>query len=100
MGREWGVWDNLYQDLDAAKENCGVVGDHPELVDINFGEPQANNDDRDWLHANAVDYNPELDQIVVSVRQFGELWIIDHSTTTEEAASHSGGTSGMGGDIL
>ena len=97
---EWRVWDHLIQDFDPTKDNFGVVGDHPELIDINFGETSINNDDSDWLHANSVDYNPELDQIVVSIRQFSELWIIDHSTTTEEAASHSGGTSGIGGDIL
>ena len=54
----------------------------------------------DWLHVNSVDYNEELDQIVLSVRAFGELWIIDHSTTTLEASGHTGGNSGKGGDIL
>lgn len=54
----------------------------------------------DWTHVNSVAYNPELDQIVVSVHEFSEIWIIDHSTTTAEAAGHTGGRSGRGGDLL
>ena len=34
---EWHVWDHLIQDYDSSKANYGVVGDHPELVDINYG---------------------------------------------------------------
>ncbi len=98
---EWNVWDHLIQDFDASKDNFGSVADHPELVDVNFGDPPffAFND-ADWLHANGIDYNPEFDQIMVSVRQFNEFWVIDHSTSTETAASHSGGNSGKGGDLL
>ncbi len=44
----------------------------------------------DWTHVNAVAYNAELDQIMISVRSFGEFWIIDHGTTTAEAAGHNG----------
>jgi hypothetical protein len=54
----------------------------------------------DWTHVNAVAYNAEHDQIVITVRAFGEFWIIDHGTTTAEAASHSGGRRGHGGDLL
>ena len=54
----------------------------------------------DWTHVNGIDYNPVLDQIVLSVHEFSEIWIIDHSTTTAEAAGHSGGRSGKGGDLL
>ena len=45
-------------------------------------------------------YNADLDQIAVSVWKFSEFWIIDHSTTTAEAASHKGGRGGKGGDLL
>jgi Arylsulfotransferase (ASST) len=55
--------------------------------------------DPDFTHFNGVAYNAELDQIAVSVWKFSEFWIIDHSTTTAEAASHKGGRSGKGGDL-
>jgi len=93
---EWHVWDHLIQDYDSSKDNYGVVGDHPELIDINFGDPFVG----DWLHTNSVDYNPEFDQILIDIHNFNEVWVIDHSTTTEEAASHTGGNSGKGGDLL
>lgn len=73
-----------------------MVEDHPELVDINFDNGQ----NRDWTHVNAVDYNAELNQILITARHLSEIIIIDHSTTTEEASGHTGGTSAMGGDIL
>ena len=92
---EWHVWDHLIQDYDASKANYGVVADHPELIDINFGFTTT-----DWLHTNSIDYNPALDQILLSVHNFDEIWVIDHSTTTAEAAGHAGGRSGHGGDIL
>jgi hypothetical protein len=49
---------------------------------------------------NSIDYHPEFDQIALSVRGNSEVWIIDHSTTTAEAKSHSGGKRGKGGDLL
>jgi len=98
---EWHLWDHLIQDVDSTKDNYGVVADHPELFDINMiptsGRPAR---DGDWFHVNGVDYNPDLDQIAFSSRLASEIYVIDHSTTTAEAASHSGGNSGKGGDIL
>ena len=92
---EWHAWDHLIQDYDSGKKNYGVVEDHPELIDINFGSSS-----NDWLHTNSVDYNEEFDQILLSVHNFNEIWVIDHSTTSQEAAGHTGGNSGMGGDLL
>lgn len=93
---EWHFWDHLIQDVDAGKPNYGVVRDHPERLDINFGPVMGG----DWMHCNAVDYNAELDQIILSSHNLSEIYIIDHSTTTEEARGRTGGRSGMGGDLL
>ena len=93
---EWHVWNHLIQDFDPTKANYGVVGDHPELIDINYGDTFV----YDWLHTNSVDYNPEFDQLLIDVHNFNEVWVIDHSTTTEEAAGHTGGNYGKGGDLL
>ncbi|MDE0959857.1 MAG: aryl-sulfate sulfotransferase [Planctomycetota bacterium] len=94
---EWHAWDHLVQDLDPTLANFGVVADHPEKIDLNYIGTNAG---ADWLHVNSVDYNAELDQIMLSVPTFAEVWIIDHSTSTAEAASSSGGLRGHGGDLL
>jgi len=94
---EWHAWDHLVQDFDSTKVNFGIVADHPELIDINFYRPDGH---PDWLHANALDYSPELDQVMLSIPYFDEIWIIDHTTTTAQAQSHSGGFGGAGGDLL
>jgi hypothetical protein len=120
---EWHLWNHLIQDNDASKANYGSPKDHPELMDFNLGhhlEPAISEDSLDILkekgmadknttvgnrgsgifHFNAIKYNPELDQIVVSSPSMSEIYIIDHSTTTQEAAGHSGGKYGKGGDFL
>ncbi len=93
---EWHSWDHLIQDYDSSKANFGVVQDNPELININF----SNSNNQDWMHTNSIDYNPLLDQILLSIHNFQEIWVIDHSTTTAEAAGHNGGNSGKGGDLL
>ena len=93
---EWKFVDHLIQDFDNTKENFGIVEDYPELLDINFDNGQ----NKDWTHVNAIEYNAELDQILLTARHLSEIYIIDHSTTIEEAASHTGGDSNKGGDFL
>src|SRR5262249_55900912 len=44
--------------------------------------------------------NAELDQIMLTVYEFSEIWIIDHGTRTAEAGAHQGGRYGKGGDVL
>jgi hypothetical protein len=85
---KWRARDHLIQDRDPSLPGYGVVADHPERIHINYtlGETGA----PDWTHTNSVAYDAALDQIVLSVRQFSEIWVIDHATTTEEARGPSG----------
>ena len=97
---EWHVWDHLVQDHDRTKANFGDVAAQPERVDINYNVSPDRRGNADWTHFNAVAYNAKLDQVVVSLRNFSEIWIIDHGTTTKEAAGRTGGKRGRGGDLL
>ncbi|TFG75087.1 MAG: hypothetical protein E4H26_06705 [Flavobacteriales bacterium] len=120
---EWYLKDHLIQDLDENKPNYGNPGDHPELLSFNTGDsipPAISQDSLDALiamgkggrnltrlnpgsdlfHFNAINYNPDLQQIVLSSPSLSEVFILDQSTTTEEAASHKGGRSDRGGDFL
>ena len=119
---EWHLWDHLVQDYDESKDNYGVVGEHPRKWNINLHEERpslppeqidgmkqagvmprnltSDNWLSEWGHFNGIDYNAELDQIALSSMEFSEVYIIDHSTTTEEAKGSTGGRSGHGGDLL
>lgn len=92
---EWKAWDHLCQNYNSAKANYVTsIVQHPELLNINY------NTAKDWMHVNGVDYNEALDQITFSSHMLNEIYVIDHSTTMAEAAGHTGGNAGKGGDIL
>ena len=99
---EWHSWDHLIQDFDETKDNHGVISEHPELIDINYVvKAEASADIKgDIMHANAITYDEANDVILLSVNFFSEVWAIDHSTTSEEAASNSGGNYGKGGNLI
>jgi hypothetical protein len=94
---EWHLWDHLVQDFDASKPNFGTIEASSKLISLNYNASATN---QDWIHLNSIDFNAALDQILVSSHSFNEVWIIDHSTTTAQAKSHSGGNSGNGGDLI
>jgi len=92
---EWKVWDHIVQDVDPTKDNYVTnTANYPHKFNINY-LPK-----RDWMHINSVDYNPVLDQIVFTARYMGEVYVVDKSTTTAEAAGDTGGNSGKGGGLL
>jgi len=95
---EWHAWDHLVQDFDDTKDNFGVIADNPTKIDINHdldGTGAA-----DWMHSNALDYNPQNDYFILSVPHFSEVWVIDHTTTTEQAQQSFGGRGNLGGDLM
>lgn len=97
----WNTWDHLVQNKYPKKSNFGSIN-NPKKININYL-----NLDKDVpfnsgqvFHANAVDYNPELDLILLSSPTYGEVWFIDHSTSSEEVITSTGGTHNVGGDIV
>ncbi|MEO1215461.1 MAG: aryl-sulfate sulfotransferase [Bacteroidota bacterium] len=94
---EWHAWDHLIQDYDSTKSNFGVIADNPGKINLNYDTSEGH---PDWMHSNSIDYHVERDQILLSVPTFHEIWIIDHTTTTAQAASNNGGLSGKGGQLL
>jgi hypothetical protein len=80
----------------------GYVGDDDDEAEDQDGDPprRRRSHGPDWLHVNSVDYHPELDLVLLSSHSLSEVWVIDHSTTTKEAAGHAGGRFGRGGDLL
>jgi hypothetical protein len=84
--------------------NYGIITDHPELFNINEGTVGSNGGpggaNGDWFHLNAISFNGYFNQIVFSSHHQDEIFVIDHSTTSEEASGHTGGNYGKGGDFL
>lgn len=74
---EWHVINHLLPEGAQAR-------DYPHLVD-----PNANRDRADWLHVNAIDYNEARDEIVLSSRNFSEIWIISHAIDTEDTNAYN-----------
>lgn len=103
---QWFLYDHLVQDVDPELPNFGNIKENPQRLDVNVptgggpggGGPGGGNGD--WIHVNGLDYNEARDQIVFSSRYLSEIFVIDHSTTTEEAAGSTGGNAGKGGDFL
>lgn len=93
---EWKVWDHLIQEFNETKSNYGSIADNPQLININYNQRE----DGDISHANGISYDEENDIIFLSANFYSEIWVIDHSTTKEEAASHSGGNFNKGGDLI
>lgn len=93
---EWHAWDHLIQDEDDSKENYGVIADSPQKINLNHVLGQEG----DIMHANGITYDAINDVIFLSANFYSEVWVIDHSTTTAQAATNTGGNYNKGGDLI
>ena len=74
---EWWFFNHVVQDIDPTKSTYGIIANTPGRIDLNIrGNPVKS----DWLHCNALDYNQDLDLIVVN-SVHGEFYVIDHGNT-------------------
>ena len=93
---EWHAWDHLIQDFDDLKANFGTIADNPQLINLNYVPDELG----DIMHGNGITYDKTNDLIFLSINFYHEVWVIDHSTTTEESATNTGGTYNKGGDLV
>lgn len=97
---EWHLWDHLVKGGEASAHPEKLSTDIRGLTDKIFKQQFGGSSALDWTHTNGMGYNPELDQIVFTLRFISEVVVIDHSTTTEEAKGSTGGKYKKGGDFL
>src|SRR5262249_42027752 len=89
------------EDAPDAKAKAGGKDESPgKKEEKDAPKPPPRKPDPDWLHTNSVDYDADHDLVLFSSPRLSEICVIDHGTTTAEAASHAGGRRGHGGDIL
>jgi len=93
---QWRSWEHIIQDLDASKPSYGIISEHPNKINISYND-LANGD---WMHANGIFYDTVTDLLYMSVNFYSEVWVIDHSSTLDEASSSVGGNYNRGGDLV
>lgn len=99
-----GIWPEAILEVAPAGASGTVVwewhardhfGAGASRIDANGGAAGS-----DFMHVNSVDYDAELDAVLLSSHGYDEVWVIDHGTTTLEASGSTGGARGHGGDLL
>ena len=88
---EWRSADHLVQDVDPGLPHFGELGPGCRRIDINYSRyPNYRFNMGQIMHVNTISFDESRDQILLSSAMHGEVWVIDHSTTTEEAAGERG----------
>lgn len=81
----WNVWDHITEDVN-----------DPKKIHIGYDDPAGGICSHflqgGWTFGrfNALSYNADRQEIIVSASLFNEIWVIDHNTTTAQAAGPAG----------
>ncbi len=74
---EWWFFNHMVQDIDNSKPTYGIIKNNPGKINMNLaGNPVQ----KDWMHCNSLDYNQDLDMIVIN-SVHGEFYVINHGAT-------------------
>ena len=77
---EYHFTDHVVQDISPSALNYvganNTVADYPGRLDINWGVVS-----RDYIHLNAIDYNPASGHLAISSNRTNEIYIVDHDST-------------------
>jgi hypothetical protein len=78
----WSPWDHLVQNFDEKRANYGDPADFPNRIDLNQLREETGRFNKlaDWLHINAVSYNSERDEVMLSSQAMSEIWIVSKKT--------------------
>jgi len=78
----WSPWNHLIQNFDEKRANYGDPAEYPNRIDLNQLREETGRFNKlaDWLHINAVSYNPERDEIMLSSQAMSEVWVVSRKT--------------------
>ncbi len=83
---QWRSWEHGVQDVNPDALNYGELHENFNRINLNYDQ-RANGD---IMHANALAYDAERDLIYMSVNFYSEVWVIDHSISTQQARTSAG----------
>lgn len=93
----WSLWDHLYQGRNPNLPEYHFPGQMTGRLDLGT---RPSDKGPVWVMPMEIDYHPREDLISLVMGGLGEVWLVDHSTSTAEASSREGGRRGRGGDLL
>jgi hypothetical protein len=92
----WSLWNHVFQSRHPALPNYSFPKPIEGCIDIDSVATSS----RLWLSPFRIEFDAINNLVLLSVRELGEVWVIDHSTSTEIATKDEGGKHGRGGRIL